>query len=81
MKTQKILKFMKDLNKFIEDNEAKIETKNIKVTPDFIKVIEDLMKRDEEFTLNNMDLSKHIIINEDGTFLLSDPLQEAILES
>ena len=79
MKTQKILKFMKELDNFILEVDKKIPTRDKKVSPDFIRVIEGLMKRDTDFNLEKMDLSKHVIVNEDGSFYLSEPLQESII--
>jgi len=81
MEQTKILKFMGELNKFIEDTQNKVETKDKEISRDFISVIETLMQIDKDFNLENMDLTKHLIINEDGTFYLSEPLKESILKN
>lgn len=78
METQKILNFITDLNSFIEQNEKEVQTKDIRVSQKFISTIEALMNIDDTFTLNHMDLKKHIVYNEDGSFYLSDLLKSAI---
>lgn len=81
MEQTKILKFMNELDKFITDTENNIETKDKEVSKDFVRVIETLMQLDDNFNLENMDLTKHLIIKDDGSFYLSDPLKQSILKN
>ena len=66
---------MKNLNTFLDEIDKGTIIKDIQVDSTFIDVIELLVEQDKDV----IELHNHIILNDDGTFKISDVLKDLII--